>query len=812
MAINLPIVSRFDDKGIKDAEGALGKFGAAAAAAAAVAVAAVAGIAVASVKAFAEFEGALNKSLAIMGDVSDVMKGEMSDAAREVAKNTTFSASEAAEAYFFLASAGLDAEQSIAALPQVAKFAQAGMFDMALATDLATDAQSALGLGSEDAAENLANLTRVTDVFVKANTLANTSVEQLATAFTVKAGNALKTLGKDVEEGAAVLALFADQGIKGEAAGTLLSNTLFGLTDRARNSAGDFKRLGIEVFDAEGNMKNLADIADDFTVALEGMTTEQQVNTIAQLGFNKQARTGLLALIGNADAIREYEGELRNAGGTTEEVAEKQLQTLSNQFGLMKSNVEDIGLEIGGIFVPILTDLVSAFIPIIQYVAPHIVAFFERLAPVLQSAADGIGNFAEKLTSGGLEGAFATFSEIRQNLIVGIIEAIPGLLAAFVELLPKLVEFITGTMIPQMMEQFVTIMTMLLDVIVVAVPMLIEAFAAVIPGIITSLAELLPKMLTTLLEMIPDLLKTMTTVFTSLITAIGVILPDLITTIVELLPVMVDALMDMLPEILQAGLSMWTEIVRAVVAVLPDIIKALVAALPVILDTLMDMLPELLEMGIQMFFQIVEAIFEIMPDLIAALIGMLPQIVGTLLGFIPRLLVLGGELIAGIVKGIIEAIPRLIGGAMKFLFDSVTKSVKSLFGIASPSKVFAEFGGDMVDGLANGLKSGADEVRDAVAEIAEATDAAFNDYSGKLTAESKISGGLTSGMIRANLEAGAITPSSMSPMSVGMDSSPANYNITINAGVGTDPVSVGRAVVNAIKRYESVSGKVFAPA
>jgi hypothetical protein len=38
------------------------------------------------------------------------------------------------------------------------------------------------------------------------------------------------------------------------------------------------------------------------------------------------------------------------------------------------------------------------------------------------------------------------------------------------------------------------------------------------------------------------------------------------------------------------------------------------------------------------------------------------------------------------------------------------------------------------------------------------------------------------------------------------------YNITINAGVGTDPVSVGRAVVNAIKRYESVSGKVFAPA
>jgi len=36
-----------------------------------------------------------------------------------------------------------------------------------------------------------------------------------------------------------------------------------------------------------------------------------------------------------------------------------------------------------------------------------------------------------------------------------------------------------------------------------------------------------------------------------------------------------------------------------------------------------------------------------------------------------------------------------------------------------------------------------------------------------------------------------------------------NINITVNAGTGTDPVSVGRAVVDAIKRYESVNGKVF---
>src|SRR6056297_81617 len=289
MAINLPIVTKFDSKGIRGAEASLKKFGKAAGVAAAAATAAVAGIAAASVREFAKFDSALNKSISIMGNVSDTLQEDMANTAREVAKSTTFSAEEAAEAYFFLASAGLDAEQQIAAMPQVAKFAQAGMFDMALATDLATDAQSALGLTVTDAQENLENLTRVTDVFVKANTLANTSVEQLATAFTSKAGTALKTVGKDVEEGAAALAVFADQGIKGERAGTLLTNTIFGLTDRVEAVPEKFEELGISIFDASGNLNNFADISESFTGALSDMTTEQKIATLSQLGFTKQS-------------------------------------------------------------------------------------------------------------------------------------------------------------------------------------------------------------------------------------------------------------------------------------------------------------------------------------------------------------------------------------------------------------------------------------------------------------------------------------------------------------------------------------------
>lgn len=446
MAINLPIVSKFYDKGVKSAEKSLKKFGAFAAKSAAAATAAIGAIAVVSVKAFGDFDAALNKSISIMGNVSDTLRNDMSDAAREVAKNTTFSAEEAAEAYFFLASAGLDAEASIAAMPQVAKFAQAGMFDMATATDLATDAQSALGLSSDDAVENLANLTRVTDVFVKANTLANTSVEQLAAAFTSKAGNALKTVGKSVEEGAAALAVFADQGIKGERAGTLLTNTIFGLTDRLKAAPDAFEELGLALFDNEGKMKNFSDISEQFTSVLGTMSTEQKLATLSNLGFGKQAREGILALVGNTEALVEYEAKLKDAGGTVDEISQNQLETFNAQMELMKSRLMDVAIEIGSELAPKLLDLFDRIAPIIDQAAPVMLDLFEKIESILADMSEELAPLIEKALP-DLERLFADLKEpvgqvldFLTTLAKEILGAVIGLVTtpAFLDALSKI--------------------------------------------------------------------------------------------------------------------------------------------------------------------------------------------------------------------------------------------------------------------------------------------------------------------------------------------------------------------------------------
>lgn len=294
------------------------------------------------------FNQEMRSSQAIMGELTQNQMKRMERSAIRVAKETRTSSSEAARSFFFLASAGLDAEQSIAALPQVAQFAQAGMFSMATATDLATDAQSALGLTVADAQQNLQNLKRTTDVLVKANTLANASVEQFSSALTRKAGAALKNLNKDIEEGVAVLAAFADQGVKSERAGTALDIVLRRLAIGARENAGAWERLGVQVFDQEGNFRNTGKIIEELTSALDGMSDITKDATLAQLGFTARNLAFTKTLLGTGEAIQEYERQLRKAAGTTREVANKQLTPFAKGWNQLSGAIVDVGRSMSG--------------------------------------------------------------------------------------------------------------------------------------------------------------------------------------------------------------------------------------------------------------------------------------------------------------------------------------------------------------------------------------------------------------------------------------------------------------------------------
>lgn len=102
-----------------------------------------------SIESGMNFDSAMSQVAATMGVTTDEI-GELRDKAKEMGASTSFSATEAAEALNYMALAGYDSQTSMEMLPTVLDLAAAGGMDLAAASDMITDSQTALGLSLDE--------------------------------------------------------------------------------------------------------------------------------------------------------------------------------------------------------------------------------------------------------------------------------------------------------------------------------------------------------------------------------------------------------------------------------------------------------------------------------------------------------------------------------------------------------------------------------------------------------------------------------------------------------------------------------------
>jgi len=307
----------------------------------------------AATKTFASFDDAMTRSTAIMGSMTAEMDEDLRSLAKSLSLQGVQSAKQLAESYFFLASAGLDVKQSMAALPVVQKFATAGAFEMALATDLVTDAQSALGLTVKDSQQNMINMVKITDILTGANTLANASTQQFSEAL-MRAGPAMKAYGIELEDGVATLAAYADQGKKGAEGGELFGRMLRLMIKGFNDNRAEWDRFNVSIVDAQDNLRPMADIVRDLTGVLGTMGVTQKAATLELLGFQARSQQAIMPLLGLGDAIEQYNIDLHQMAGITEEVANKQLESLGSQLRIIWNHIKAVAASFGSTLEPMI--------------------------------------------------------------------------------------------------------------------------------------------------------------------------------------------------------------------------------------------------------------------------------------------------------------------------------------------------------------------------------------------------------------------------------------------------------------------------
>ena len=445
---------------------------------------------------------------------------------------------------------------------------------------------------------------------------------------------------------------------------TLLDNLTIGYggtKTEAERLLKDAEKLTGQKYD----INNLADVYDAIHViqtemGITGTTAKEAMFTISgSAAATKSAWENVLTAIGGGGDLKEAMYGLQKAifGG-------------ENGGGLLANVIPQIQTAMEGI-----GDFIGAAAPIISEQIPVLV---DSLLPVLVDSASALLN--------------------------SVLDALPGLLDSLGSVGETVINKITE-LLPRLLQTGIDLIVMLATGITQAIPKLLPTLVSLVLDIGNMLVSNAPKLLTAALELVKVLAENLASNAVNLVTGAIALITQLEVFIIENLPMIIKTAVEIVLALVE-GLTSPEAI--------DQLIGAYVLLVTSLVDAVTDNLGEILETGLVMIGALAKGLMEALPELIM----IVPKIYKSIFDKLTSMdwASIGKNMLLGIKKGLLNAKDTLLK-AIKDLCTECWSSVKSFFGIASPSKLMTYAGTMIGEGLALGIEGQQKTVTDAMAGL-----------------------------------------------------------------------------------------------
>ena len=333
-------------KTTKNVEKSIEKVGKQSAKSSAVATGVIAGITAVGV----QFEKSMANVQAISGATADDM-ALLEAKAREMGKETVFSASESADALGYMALAGWKTQDMLDGLPGILNLAAAGNTDLATTSDIVTDALTAFGKSAKDSAH-------LADIMSATMSNSNTNIEMLGQSYKYVASLA-GAMNYTMEDTSLALGLMANAGIKADQAGTSLRSMLTRLAKPTDEVEMAMEKLGISLTDKNGKMKSMREVVQNLRSSFNKMTESEKAQYAAIIA-GKNAMSGMLALVNGSDEdFDKLANAIDNSSGSAQQMSDVMNQSTANQIKIMWSEIQELGLKMAEVLLPAVRQLVD---------------------------------------------------------------------------------------------------------------------------------------------------------------------------------------------------------------------------------------------------------------------------------------------------------------------------------------------------------------------------------------------------------------------------------------------------------------------
>lgn len=521
-----------------------------------------------------------------------------------------------------------------------------------------------------------------------------------------------------------------------------------GLTDGIKQAMGDAGTVGGNSFGAGfGKAMKTAGVvsaAAAGAVAAAGAELIKTTGEIAAYGDNIDKMSQKIGI--SAEAYQEWDAVMQHCGASVDSL-QPAMKTLSIQAMQGNDAFQQLGISVDEVATLSQEDLFARVVEGLQdmeegtertYIASQLLgrgatelgALFNTSAEDTQAMIDRVHELGGVMSDDAVKSAAAyqdqlqdmqtAFDGLKRNLIGEFMPSITEVMGGLTDIFAG--DFDTG------LEKISTGIHDFVDNLGEIIPKVLEVGIGIIEALSTSIIENLPIMMPAVVQLIFDLVgmiieqlpliaEAAISIILSLADGLTAALPDLIPVAVEAVLTFASSIVGHLSDILAAAIEVVLALVQGIINALPTLLAQAPYIIAQLTSALTVATPQLTIAAVQIILALLEGLIENLPDIMAFAPMLINELFNAFLNTgLPAMLDAGDNLIAGLWDGISGSFSRMIQ-KIPGLMTQLTNKVKSTFGIHSPSKVFAEIGEYLDEGLAVGIDSGMNEVNRSMNDL-----------------------------------------------------------------------------------------------
>jgi len=460
--------------------------------------------------------------------------------------------------------------------------------------------------------------------------------------------------------------------------------------DKTNDTAEAYKKLGVDIKDANGNLRNSADVFWDVIDGLSQMESGAERDLLAMTLLGKSAKELNPLILAGSDGMKKFAQMADESGYILDQKVLDSYQAFDDQLRLLDNGLVSLKNGFGLIFLPLLTELATDGVNLLGQFSKGVAEAdgdIEKIGSVIQTIIPQAINSIMK----NLPKWISITNDLIQTILQSILDNLPEILDGLFSIIETIADtLLSPESIGKITDAITQIIEMFLRFIDEHGEELIDIGVTIIVSIINGLATAIPRLAPAIADAITTIIDALTKPET---------LNAFINAAILLILALAKGIADAMPQLMEEIPKLVEAICQAIEILAPLITEVGTMLFEALLDsgTISTIVETLAPFLLDMMIMIGKAIFELAPEIGSAFVKIFLDLGADAVGW-------GADIIAGLISGIDSMLDSLWSTV-----KDVASGIADFLGFSVPDKGplkdFDKSGPDMIDLFAKGIES-----------------------------------------------------------------------------------------------------------